>query len=367
MKKTIKVLHILYQLRFSGAEIMIKNATPYWKEKGVVQHVLGTAHTIGDFANDLSSEGIVIHHIPYSNKLDFIYKLYRLIRQNRFDVVHIHVERTFLTYSLVARIAGVPVIIRTLHSTYNFDGLIRFNRAVRRWMVRILGVIQVSASAAVQENEFTRFHNPTQQINNWYDDSKFYPPSKNERTIAREKFILNDDRKVIISVGNCAPVKNHESIIRAISLLKNKSIQLEYWHIGEEDADKREQKLVYELNLNNMVKFWGRQKNIRDFLWAADVYIMPSFHEGFGIAMLEALATQIPVILARSPGLDQWAEFFPNIIFTDTTPAGISNALLHTITNLGRTKMEDGSFIKLNFGISRGAEEYLKLFRIREY
>ena len=362
----ISVLHILYELRSSGAEIMIKNATPYWKEKGIVQHVLSTAQTMGDFANDLSHKGVIIHHIPFSNTIDFFDKFFCFVRHNHFNVVHIHVERTFLTYSVLARIARVPVIIRTLHSTYMFEGLTRFNRAVRRWMVRVLGVIQVSVSAAIQENEKKRFHNPTLQINNWYDDSMFYPPSKNERANARKKYKLSKNQKVIISVGNCAPVKNHESIIRALSLIKNEGFRLEYWHVGEEDVEKREQKLVSELNLNNIVKFWGRQSNVRDFLWAADVYIMPSFHEGLSIAMLEAIATQIPVVLARSPGLDHWADSFSEIIYSETSPEDLANKLSQALQKSIKRDKNNLKEFTSNFCIDQGAKKYLELYESRK-
>jgi len=365
-KSMISVLHILYELRSSGAEIMIKNATPYWKGKGIVQHVLSTAQTMGDFADDLSREGVIIHHIPYSNSIDFFNKFFRLVRQNHFDVVHIHVERTFLTYSVLARMARVPVIIRTLHSTYMFEGVTRFNRAVRRWIVRVLGVIQVSVSAAIQENEKKRFHNPTLQINNWYDDSMFYPPSKYERINTREKFMLHDDQKVIISIGNCAPVKNHESIIRALTLIEKEGFFLEYWHVGEEDIEKREQKLVSELNLNSMVKFWGRQNNVRDFLWAADVYIMPSFHEGLSIAMLEAIATQIPVVLAKSPGLDQWAGSFSEIIYSETSPNDLANKLSLALQKSNERNDNNLKILTSDFCIDQGANKYLGLYESRK-
>jgi glycosyltransferase involved in cell wall biosynthesis len=366
MKTTIQVLHILYELRSSGAEIMLKNAAPYWKKEGVVLHVLSTAQVKGSFFDDLIREGIIIHHIPYVNSLNFIFKLNKLIHQHHFDVVQIHVEKPFLTYSILARLAGVPVIIRTIHSTFLFDGLTKYNRSIRRWIVRVLGVIQVSVSAAIQKNEQLRYHNPTLQINNWYDDSSFYPPSDTERTNARNKFMLSEDQKVIISVGNCAPVKNHESIIRALAILKDKKLPVEYWHIGEEDQDKLEQNLVEELNLISMVKFWGRQIEIRDFLWAADVYVMPSFHEGLSIAMLEAIATQIPVVLAKSPGLEQWEEFYPEIIYSDTKPGDLANKLSIALQKRKQSKGNDSSELTTNFCIDQGVKKYLALYESKK-
>ena len=361
----ISVLHILYELRSSGAEIMLKTAAPYMKDKGVLQHVLSTAQSRGDFAEDLSNEGIVIHHIPYSNSLAFMVKFVRLLKQHKFDVVQIHVERTFLTFSILSRLAGVPVIIRTLHSTYLFEEVTRVNRAIRRWIVRLLGVIQVSVSAAIQQNEQKRFRNPTLQINNWYDDAKFYPPSDAERASARKQFNLSDDQKIIISVGNCAPVKNHESIIRAIAMLKKDNVHLVYWHIGEEDAEKKEQKLVYELNLDSIVKFWGKQASVRDFLWAADVFVLPSFHEGLSIAMLEALATQIPIVLAKSTGLEEWGESFSHISYSNTTPEDLA-MILQAAQKQDIKCDNEGTYLINNFSIEQGVKKYIALYECKK-
>ncbi len=362
----ISVLHILYELRSSGAEIMLKIAAPYMKDKGVLQHVLSTAQSRGDFAEHFSNEGIVIHHIPYSNSLAFMVKFVRLLKQHKFDVVQIHVERTFLTFAILSRFAGVPVIIRTLHSTYLFEGVTRVNRAIRRWIVRLLGVIQVSVSAAIQQNEQKRFRNPTLQINNWFDDAKFYPPSDAERVSARKQFNLSDDQKIIISVGNCAPVKNHESIIRAIAMLKKDNVHLVYWHIGEEDAEKKEQKLVLDLKLESVIKFWGKQNSVRDFLWAADVYVMPSFHEGLSIAMLEALATGITCVLAKSPGLVEWGGTFPQIIYSDTTPQDLTTRLLEALIKEIKHQDMNMTFLINNFGVEQGGIKYLALFESKK-
>lgn len=363
MPKKIKVLHILYELRPSGAEVMIKIASPYWKEDGVELHVLSTANVVGDYADKLSNEGIIIHHIPFAYSLKFYNQLVRLICSNHFDVVHIHTERTALTYACLARLAGVPRIIRTLHSTYLFEGRTRFNRAVRRWAIRQLGVVQVSVSDSVKKNEQSRFRNSTHLIYNWYDDAHFIPPSLQERVEARKTLGLLGNEKVIVSVGNCAPVKNHVSIIQALALMKHVGQNPVYWHIGEEDTEEEERNLVRELDLGAQVFFWGRQDDVRPFLWAADVFVMPSFREGFGVAMLEAVGSGIPVVLARSPGLEEWSAFFPEIIYTDTSPNDLARGLMQVLKMQIETERVGNSLLKSKFAVKRGAQEYYKIYK----
>lgn len=362
MTKPIIVLHVLFELRYSGAEIMLKNAASYWKEKGVIQHVLATSDKIGDYAEFLSNEGMSIHHLPFKNSIDFFSNFLHLIRTYQINVVHIHTERTALTYSILALLGRVPVIIRTLHSTYLFEGVTLINRSIRRWIMHFLGVIQVSVSSGVQENERIRFHNQTLLINNWYDNNHFYPPSDYERANSRLNLGVSNDRKVIISIGNCAPVKNHELIINAFSVLKKTVSNLEYWHIGDEDSNYTERKLVNELNLNNEVKFFGRKNDIREFLWAADVFIMPSFREGFGVAVLEAYATGIPIILAKTPGLDQWEKYFPEIIYEDNSLVDFMNKISLAFQIRKNRKDVDLTVLTNNFSIICGAKKYFELY-----
>lgn len=359
-----KILHILSEIRSSGAEVMIKTALPYWQEGGAVLHALGTGKVLGSYAGNLSDRGIIVHHLPFANSQKFYSQLIRLLRAHQFDVVHIHTEHAALTYACLAHIAGTPRIIRTIHSSFLFKRLTRLTRTVRRWAVRQLGVAQVSISDSVKQNEQTRFRNPTRLIYNWCDDLHFRPPSMQERSENRNRLGLSEHQKVIVSVGNCAPVKNHEAVIQALALIKKNGLLPLYWHVGEEDSENREGNLAREFGLDTQVRFWGRQEDVRPFLWAADIFVMPSFYEGFGLAVLEALESGTQLVLARSPGLKEWADLIPEIIYTDTSAADLARGLLQALKmpkNHEQAAQRSASLRTL-FSVERGAQEYLALY-----
>jgi len=363
--RLITVLHVLNEIRPSGGEVMIKIASPYWKESGVELHALSTAKAVGAYSDKLSNAGILIHHIPFSNSLNFYFRMINLIRSNHVDVVHIHTEQTFLTFVILARLAGVTRIIRTIHNNYLFEGIIRFNRSIRRWIVRKLGVIQVSISVSVKQNEKIRLGNPTYLINNWYDDAHFSRPSQKERNESRQALGVMETEKVILSIGNCSKVKNHTAIIHALELLKQNGLSPFYWHIGEEDAQEEERNLVHQLGLDAQVLFWGRQDDVRPFLWAADVFVMPSLYEGFAVALVEALASGLPAVLARTPGLDQWDAIIPELTYTDVTPDDLSRGLKKSLQAQYKTDKTKSILLKDKFGLKRGAQEYLDLYEGR--
>lgn len=357
------VLHVLNELRPSGAEVMLKLAAPYWMEHGLDLHVLSTGQKPGSFAEALTDAGFKVHHLPFANSPNFYMRLIRLIRAYRFDVVHLHTEHATLTYAVLARLAGTKRILRTIHSNFLFRGITRSTRALRRFLVRQLGVIQISVSRTVQENELERFKNPTLLIYNWYDDSHFVPPTPKQRQAARAAIGLDDSEKCLISVGNCAPPKNHAVILQALRLLKEEGLQVKYLHVGEEDRDKTERRLAGQLGVDQQVYFLGYQKDVRPYLWAADVFVMPSSYEGFGIALLEALACDLRIVLAHSPGLTEWAELSPGIIYTEIDPNSLFRAIkkaLHPSCPHGHILSEQVAEI---FSVRRGAQAYADLYK----
>jgi len=357
-----KVLHILNELRSSGAEVMIKNAAPYWQKKRVRLHVLSTGSTKGNYAETLAVAGYVVHHIPFANSLRFYFQIWQLMRTHHFDVVHIHPEHATLTYVVLARLAGIKVIVRTIHSNFQFNRVIKITRTIRRWAVYQLGVHQIAITDSVAKNEQSRFGNTTQVIYNWYDDSYFRPPTSAEKEQARQVLGFLENDNLILSIGNCAPVKNHTAIIQAIHSLKNKNYNILYGHIGEEDAEHNEQKLVQKLGLTQQVSFFGRQEDVRPYLWAADIFVMPSLYEGFSIAMLEALGCNLQLVLSRSPGLQEWEALFPEIIFTKTASQDLAMGLIDALNRNNKTIANSQAIRLRQFSTQQGAQSYYEIY-----
>lgn len=362
MTKMMSVLHVLNELRPSGAEVMIKNAARYWRENGVDLHVLSTGRDVGAYAALLESAGIAVHHISFGRSLRFYAEFLNFVRSHRFAAIHIHTERAALTYTCLARLAGVDRVVRTIHSTFLFEGATKLKAIFRRWAVRHLGVTQVSTSESVHQNEASRFQNPSRLICSWYDEDHFREPSMEERTEARRALGLCETDKTILTVGNCAPVKNHGALIEALVLLRVSGMNPTYWHVGEEDPEGRERGRSQELGLDEQIRFWGRQTDVRPFLWAADVFVMASFNEGLSIAMLEAMACGVRLVLARSPGLIEWQTFFPEIVYADPSPTDLARALTQALDAPHRIELIPRGLLQAKFGVKGGSESYLRLY-----
>lgn len=358
----MKILHILNTLRPSGAETMLRVAAPYWQEQGLDLSILSTGENIGPYALELENAGYRIFHIPFSKTLNFCLNFFQLLKKNKFDVVHIHTERAFFLYAIIAWLMGVKKIVSTIHSNHKFVSFTKFYRAKFRHLMRYLKVIQISISQSVYDTEIKFYNNSTFIINNWSDLDMFHPPSQLQKEQARISLGV-ENYYVILSIGNCSPTKRHHLIIEALPHLEKEIPNIIYLHIGEEDDDHSEKKLAEKLAVSSKIKFLGYQIDIRPYLWAADVFVMPSQYEGFGIAALEAIASGIPTILTDVPGLSEWKELgIDSVTYTEGNPFILAKNILAVLKSPHFPTDADIEKIKNIYGVERGASEYINVY-----
>jgi len=128
----VRVLLIFNSIEHSGAEVMLTQAAPLMRARGIELHALSTGTQPGSFATVMASSGIVVHHRPLRKSPVYFVSLVRFLRASRFGVVHISPERAFFWYTLSARLAGVPLVVRQVHNVFPFQGLLRVRRSVQR-------------------------------------------------------------------------------------------------------------------------------------------------------------------------------------------------------------------------------------------
>jgi glycosyltransferase involved in cell wall biosynthesis len=304
----MRVLHILNELKPSGAETMLHAAALYWRQHGLEGDILCTGSIPGAYAHILEEDGYHIYCVPFSRSLDFFSRIYRFLKKQRYDAIHIHTERANFWYGMLAYLAGNRCIIRTTHNVFQFRKFLKMQRRAQRWaMRRIFGVKMVAIGLSVKDNECKRFANPTTLIPNWLDSVRFKPPSMEERSKARKALTIPDDFMVLVSIGICSPQKNHPSIIEALARLPA-SVPVLYLHVGPEEINYPERRLAQIMGVSSRVRFLGTVLDIIPVLSAADIYIMPSLYEGFGVAAIEAMGAGLPAILSDVAGLRDFRE-----------------------------------------------------------
>ena len=361
----MKVLHVLGELRPSGAETMFCNAAPLFAEQGVEAEIVAIGAQMGTYAPELAKVGYKLHHIPFTKSPVFFYKLFCLMRSGNYDVFHLHTEQANFWIGLVALAQRKKVVLQTIHNNFAYTGNLRLRRMIQRRISTYLGVKRISIGPSVQATELKHFGLKTKLVANWYNSNRFYKPSEDERKLARESFGIGVSDRVIVTVGNCSKIKNHGALIEAIALLPAE-IRPIYLHVGIEEHGEPERKLAKELGVDSRVYFLGPLSDIRPALFAADVFVMPSLFEGFSIAATEALATGLPAIFTDVAGLRDFVLNFEGLFYTKTDVFSIRDALVKMLNEpneqLRLRAKNYPTICKGLFGVEKGVAGYMEVY-----
>ena len=303
----VKILHILDELKYSGAEVMLKNSAHLFINQNIELHVLSTGSSVGEYSNKLAEVGFKIHYISFSKTLNFFFKIYSLIKKEKIEIIHIHPERAFFWYATVSKLSGATKIVRTVHSLYDFKGYLKIKRKLQRFVSsKFFKFIFISISPAVQKIEKRNFNNNTILIKNWINALILVPPQNiDEKTKARKNLGFSEEKVIIISIGNCSKIKNHVDIIKAIAELVKYLKNIIYLHVGEGESLTEEIHLAHDLKIDQYVKFFGKIDNVRDVLICSDIFVMTSLVEGSSVALLEAGSCGLPLVIYNTPGLKE--------------------------------------------------------------
>jgi glycosyltransferase involved in cell wall biosynthesis len=141
-------------------------------------------------------------------------------------------------------------------------------------------------------------------IPNGYTESLFTPKDSKE---CRKKLNIPPSSKVLVSVGNLEQIKGHEYLIDAVSKIQTRYNELKCYIIGSGSRERRLGEQISASNLMDKVFLIGAVKHnkLSDWLCAADLFVMPSLKESFGVAQLEALACGVPVVATRNGGSEE--------------------------------------------------------------
>lgn len=365
----MKVIHILNELKFSGAEIMYVDASKIFQDLGCELYVVNTSKKLGEFAPYFQKANYNVLHWPYPKnyikRWIYYFKVIKALKKGKYDVVHIHSSALKWGMSYCAWMAGCKCIY-TFHNVFISHWYSYLYHWWLRWSAKHLFKCKFQTiSHSVYQNELSYYHNKTVKINNWYNHNRFYPAEENEKSIVREKLGINPNTLVIISVGGCSSIKRHSDIIKALAEIIKENDNVLYLHLGEGNSLSYEQELASKLNVSKHIKFCGNQVNVRQYLIASDIYLMTSKFEGISLTTIEAMACHIPTILYDVPGL---RDFNKDTQCSELIPEDY-HILAQTIINLSNNSTKKNELIinadknvNLNYNMRINAVEIYNLY-----
>ncbi len=297
----MKVLQVIDSLRMGGAETLIARLHAGFRERGIECEYYLLSSENSELEKGLLDKGARIHAplraSVYSPR--HVLALSAQLRTLEYDVVHVHLFPAQLWAAMAARLTGSAArLITTEHSTANrrrsklFFALDRFMYTPYQ---RIACISDAARTNLVQW--LPEASNKVVEVPNGIDVDEFAAASALDKKTAFS--IADENHPVVISVGRLEEVKNHETLMRAISAIPNVHLAI----VGTGPLEGRLRQLADTLGVAERVQFLGRRLDVSRLLKTADIYAQPSRWEGFGIAALEAMASGLPVVVSNVPGL----------------------------------------------------------------
>lgn len=310
-----KVINIKKKVLFTATVIIhIKSFhLPYikWlKEQGYEVHVAAK--------NDFINEPCIIQNcdkyydvkfarFPFSKTNIKAYKqLKKLIQENNYDIIHCHTPVAGVLTRLAARNNKNTTVIYTAHGFHFFKGAPLLNwliyYPVERFCARFTDKL-----ITINKEDYER----AKQFKLRKNGKVYYVPGvgidldkiENIKVDIKKKKAelgIQENTPVLLSVGELNKNKNHETVLQALSKLKDKNFI--YLICGRGVLKEYLERKIQELHLENKAKLLGYRSDVIEILKISDLFIFPSKREGLPVSVIEAMATGLPVIASNVRG-----------------------------------------------------------------
>lgn len=240
---------------------------------------------------------------PIKDLIAFV-KIYRLLRKERFDLVHTHTSKAGLLGRIAARLAGVPHIVHTPHGQA-FNGyagkvVTALFVLLERWTATFTDRIIGLTDQEVRDNLKRRIGVPQQfvSIPSGIDLKPFEKGKRNVGDI-KTSLGLSPSARLIGSVGRLDPVKGHRYLLDAFAILAPRFPDLTLAIVGDGELLPELRSRAKHFGLADRILFLGWREDVSDLLHAFDLFVFPSLSEGMGRALVEAMAAGLPVVASR--------------------------------------------------------------------
>ncbi len=242
---------------------------------------------------------------PYETALSS--RIVDVVKHEKLDILHVHYAIPHASAAYMAqqilKADGIFIpFITTLHGTditlvgkdHSFLPVVNFS------INNSNGISAVSESLKADTLSNFQIQKEIKVIPNFIDFKRF---SKKERNHFR-KLVANDDEKILIHISNFRKVKRVEDVVRMFELVLKK-IPAKLLMVGDGPERHKAEELTRSLEVYSHVKFIGKQEAVEDLLSISDLFLLPSQTESFGLAALEAMACEVPVISSDSGGIPE--------------------------------------------------------------
>jgi glycogen synthase len=265
-----------------------------------------------------------------------------IARQEQFDVVHAHDWMTFPAGLAVAAARGVPLVVHVHSTEFDRSGVnvdTRIYDIERRGMHGAMKVIAVSLLTknicahhyGIAPEKVEVVYNAVEINGNGFDE---------------EKYKIHKDEKIVLFLGRITMQKGPEYFLAAAKKVLEVMDNVKFVMAGSGDMIRRTIEMAAAMGIGHKVLFTGflRGPDVERVFKMADLYVMPSVSEPFGIAPLEAMSHDVPVIVSKQSGVSEILNHALKVDFWDVNE--MANKIVAVLRHppLASTLRQHGSF-----------------------
>jgi glycosyltransferase involved in cell wall biosynthesis len=338
----VKILYVVTGLGPGGAEKIVCNLADKMYEKGCEIKIV---YFYGNIVSKPFYHDIEITKINLENIFNFpkfFIRFSKFIKSYDPDVIHSHMVHANLFTRFVRLYTPIKKLICTAHNSNEGGKCRMFLYRISHRLSDITTNVSYEATKAFENKKAVPIGG-MKTIYNGIDIEKFkfIPEARN---IFLNEFNIDKKTKILLAVGRLNEQKDYPNLLNAIYLLKkNTNIKFKLFIVGEGHLYNEIQELIYRLNLHNDIFMLGRRNDIPYLMSAADLFILSSKWEGFGLVVGEAMACKCLVIATDCGGV---AEVVGNPKFL--VPPSNSYKLYEKITYFLNLNFSNIELLKYN-------------------
>lgn len=371
----MKILLVITKSEIGGAQVFVLNLAKSLKNLG---HDVEVAAGDGNYLfEELEKNNIRYHYLNslkrnfnITKSLYFIFDLYRLLKKNNYDIVHLNSSNTLIGSLSSYFISNRPKTIFTFHGLSILDKNFRANfflkfltKTYYKIFLKIVDESVFVSQLNYQEMLEAGITKEAKVIINGLDESNMNFLSSAE---ARKYFsdlcqISFSEAYLIGSTGRLSYQKNYDFLIDNFSLIK-KHIPNSYIIVIGDGPDR--EILKSKLKSKGIEKefiFIGALKDSFRYIKAFDLFVLPSRYEGLSISLIEALFAEIPILASDVGGNSEIVGKGSPQLFTFNDPNDFINKLLE-IKNNRALFVETNRMLKDKFTLEKMTKSYESLY-----
>ena len=298
--------------------------------------------------------------------VDALYRIVRLFRRERPDIVHFYLPEAYLLGGLAAVLSGVRLRVMSRRSLNNYHRRRPLSGQLEKWFHRRMDAV-LANSQAVADQLLGEGVAP-ERLHTIYSGVDADPTDSISSDGERQRLDISPGAVVFICVANLISYKDHRDLLEALAMAKQ---QLpEPWFlllVGRDDGIAAELKeYATSHGIIGNIRWLGESDDVPSLLAASDIAVLASHEEGLPKSILEAMAAGLPAVVTRVGGIPEAvSDGVTGLVVEPHDPAALSEAILRLARD-GEQRVRMGiagqARVRDNFQLKTCIEAYEKLY-----